>query len=451
VMRARERRSDEATKDVLGGRGARHVANPARQGRWMRRLQIASLRWVAPRSFFMGVGVAFVMCCVLGRVVVEKNIFKDFKRFHLAIHPSFLFFPTALQVESLAREKLPAEKIGVIIGGDSVFLGAGQRASHLWSEDLAKRLGSEYAVLNLADRGAYPQEKGEVAFERMRGTHSRLIYLIDVPPMYDSSMIEGTEAYLYFMADARARGMLPGWGPRDKAMAAAQAGRLKPLDEKWLGQLPAGARREANSARAARVRTYEEIGGGAWGNRYASFNDLWNTVGYRWLFTVVEDHMVQRDGGGWRRFLAPRKKFSDEDGPTVPGPAYGYYDEYTEVHKFDSWAGWDMASWRPATKECLTAMFPVWMRGQTLGMARNYSPYYTEKMLSGSRQAIAVRQAAMVEMFGELGMHGVMVRGDLKADDYLDLQHFSEQGGVKLAEQAEGEVRKLARELGYVK
>src|SRR5205823_5314214 len=61
---------------------------------------------VVPGPFLVGVVLAFLGCCALGRLVSRHNPYKWFVRFHRYIHPETLLYPTASQVRALARERL---------------------------------------------------------------------------------------------------------------------------------------------------------------------------------------------------------------------------------------------------------------------------------------------------------------------------------------------------------
>jgi len=105
-----------------------------------------------------GVVFAFVGCCVAGRLLSQRNPYKWFTRFHAYIHPTTYVYPTASQVRVLARERLDPNKIAVIVGGNSILHGHGQRVEHVWTRRLQKLLGDDYCVLNLAVFSAEPAE-----------------------------------------------------------------------------------------------------------------------------------------------------------------------------------------------------------------------------------------------------------------------------------------------------
>lgn len=189
------------------------------------------------------------------------NYFKNFQRFHDFINPTSGYYPTALQVRALVKAKIPADKIAVIIGGDSILHGSGQGSKQLWSEHLERELGEPFRVLNLAFPGGGPNEHGMLAAELLRSNGQPVIYVCDSNIARFCATVDYTsDTYRYLFHDARAHGLLAHFLERDQALAK--------LDE-----------HEAS-------RTYDELRYRAWANSYLGFNDFWHILGYRFSFTV---------------------------------------------------------------------------------------------------------------------------------------------------------------------
>jgi hypothetical protein len=104
--------------------------------------------------FFAGVCSALVACSLAGHIVGELNPFPAFRRFHRCIGPETLYYPTASQVRAVARDQLRPDRIAVVVGGSSVFHGAGMTGDGLWTLRLQELLGEQYRVVNLGMRGA---------------------------------------------------------------------------------------------------------------------------------------------------------------------------------------------------------------------------------------------------------------------------------------------------------
>jgi hypothetical protein len=165
-------------------------------------------RILAPRPLLAGVVFSFLGCCVLGRILSRQNQYTDFTRFHSYISPQTQYFPTASQVRSLARASLDHEKVAVVVGGNSILQGVGQRATELWTKRLQELLGSDYRVINLAQARAQPAEFGGVMAEVLSGDHHKVIYITDLGSSTGLGNLQGW-TYHYFFWDAYFKKLLP--------------------------------------------------------------------------------------------------------------------------------------------------------------------------------------------------------------------------------------------------
>ena len=75
---------------------------------------------LAAPALLLGVGCAFVGCCLAGRVLSRHNFFAGFERFHQQTSPESLFYPTASQLRALGRARLARDKVAVVVGGEVV-------------------------------------------------------------------------------------------------------------------------------------------------------------------------------------------------------------------------------------------------------------------------------------------------------------------------------------------
>ena len=124
-------------------------------------------RNLAPYPLFLGIIVSFAACCAAGLIVSRKDCIKDFVRFNVFTGPQTLMYPTASQVRSLAGAHIGPEKVIVVIGGNSILQGFGQRQDFLWTRKLQALLGDRFHVINLAMSGAFPPEFGGWAAEML--------------------------------------------------------------------------------------------------------------------------------------------------------------------------------------------------------------------------------------------------------------------------------------------
>jgi len=59
-----------------------------------------------------------------------------------------IFYPSLDNLIELVSHLASKQKILVLVGGDSVLLGVGQKKEELWTKELQRILGSEFAVIN---------------------------------------------------------------------------------------------------------------------------------------------------------------------------------------------------------------------------------------------------------------------------------------------------------------
>src|ERR1035441_7950718 len=128
-------------------------------------------RLLAPYALFLGAILSFLACCIGGYVVSGMNYFKGFERFHRLIGPESSYYPTASQVRAIATSRLDRDKIAVVIGGNSILYGTGQRVDHVWTKELQILLGDRFRVINFAMRGATAGEFGATAAEVLENDH----------------------------------------------------------------------------------------------------------------------------------------------------------------------------------------------------------------------------------------------------------------------------------------
>src|SRR5262249_28310768 len=202
------------------------------------------------------------------------------------------YYPTAGQVCALARERLTADKIAVIVGGSSRLHGTGQKASQVWTHRLQRQLGSRFEVLNLGFRSASSWEIGATVAEILSQEHPRLILVTDCGPGWIDWRPDGY-MFKYFFWAAYYKGLLQSCPARDELLHS-----IKGCDPNrcYHGGLPflAGA----------------DVQERAWLDSLFYFDDLWNTCAYRWFSTVWTP--ATRDSS-----FRPRRKYNDPD-PGAP-------------------------------------------------------------------------------------------------------------------------------------
>jgi hypothetical protein len=376
----------------------------------------------AVRAYSASLLLGLVALSLLGRYVSSSIPLADFARFHQYINPSTFYYPTASQAVTLARNAAEGDKIVVVVGGSSVMWGAGQSDSELWTRGLQRVLGDQYRVLNLALPSGSPQEHGSVAFQFLLGHNAKVIYLTDLGSSFN--LPDGLFwPYVYW--EAEAKGYLI---PNPDAM---------PLLDQF-----ARYRQAAPALDELRVR-------GALDNVLYT-TDLWNAVGYRWLFTVWSPLVSPTVGP----FFTPRARLPDPAGhvddkrrftdPTFERAVTILRAYAATVCAPDSaffWSAWDSQA---------QAAFPASIRQNMLVVRLLHATPYRAALAPDEQACYARSFAEPDSRLRGLGYGTVTLGEHWSEAEYVDLTHPSASGGVRMAEELAPLVKSLAVTLGYV-
>ena len=388
--------------------------------------------YLAAPLVLLGVAVGFVGCCLAGHIFARLNCLRDFRRFHPCIDYRTLYYPTVSQVRSLAREKLPRDRIAVVIGGNSVLQGVGQGAAGNWADRLQELLGEDFRVLNLALPNLLPFEFGSVAAEVLLRDHPRLIFLTNnLWPVtrFPLGEPDGRPLVRYFYWQAQARGLLADGGARD-----TEVRRLEYI-------------REEESFRELQRQCVLDVRLG--------FHDLWNAVTYRYASTVWCPPLA----GSWTK---PRGASPDLDSvlppvserraaASAPKVLTSLRDAIMRARRFvPPSAG--KGHWREpnslvprSVRQCL----PPCLRGRTLVLLNHICPLYLNPLTVRERHTYSRSFEVMRRLFARAGVRAAEVNRDLPAEYFTDSVHLTAEGGRRLAEEVAPEIRALAAQLGY--
>jgi hypothetical protein len=390
-------------------------------------------RLLAPWPLLVGVLVSFLGCCAAGRWYGHHNVYENVERFHYWISPESQHYPTATQVMALARSRLDRDKVAVIVGGNSVLHGTGQRSDLLWTKALQAELGDGYRVINLAMHGGYPVEFGGTVAEALAGEYPRMVY-VSATGLAAGSPPDGN-FYKYLYWDAWGKGLLRTYPEREQGLR--EYARLDRRDPQKMAEL----------ARQARA------------NGYLYFNDLWTGLAYTRLSTVwlpaVGTHLFR-----------PRKRYADpEPAPAPLALRYPPAQDAWEVARMRSWVqlGRDMIRgycllpgqpdvFDPARSlmcQQLWAAFPPPFRARTLLLVCHESPHYVKQLTPAEQQTYRDLVALHVRAVEMAGFASLEVGRNYGVEDFADRCHLSETGGLRLAAEVAPKVRALARQLGY--
>src|ERR1700690_2458775 len=384
-----------------------------------------------PRTFLLGILCGLALCSAVARYVARRGYHEDFTRFHVYISPEAQYYPTVDEMCSVVRANCRSDQILVIVGGNSIFHGVGQPADKMWTRELQQQLGDGYAVLNLAFRGALCTDGGAVVAEVLRKEFPRQIYVANSGPFVPPAPM-GVEPYRYLIWEARWRGLLETFAPRDELM-----------DEGRRGQYTRGQ--------------FMEIWAGGHLDRILRFRDLWNWVGYKYLFTIQNPMTPNFPGSILPRDAFPDREDDFEDKPFSARFLPQYEDaEMKIVRGFssiyylkDSQGNWRLdPGYLTEFNRVARGAFPDDLKARTLIMLSRNCPLYVRQL--NPDEALRdndVYRDCVHELRAD-GYEAADYGADYDETDFGDRTHLTATGGRKLALQVASEVREMAGRLG---
>ena len=115
-----------------------------------------------PVLVFIGIFAGFSLMVFAGRWAGKQNLFVGYERSYPLISPEGYFYPSLDNLTELVSHVASPRKILVLVGGNSVLLGVGQKKDQLWTKELQRDLGPDFVVVNLAFAAA-AQRKWELS------------------------------------------------------------------------------------------------------------------------------------------------------------------------------------------------------------------------------------------------------------------------------------------------
>jgi hypothetical protein len=376
-------------------------------------------RFISPPVLFLGMALGFAVCALGGYLGSRHNLIKHFQRFHNYINPGTQFYPTASQVRELVRSRVSPEKIAVLIGGNSILHGSLQAPPDLWSDRLQTLLGDRYQVINLGLCGTRPGEFGAIAAEMLCREYKKLILITNLSPGNFDTDPDGIN-FKYFFWDAYSKGFLQ-----------PNPARLERLRELALGDSEQADRRRE-------LRTEMQL------DSVLHFNDLWTTVAYKYFFTVWTP--LTRES-----FMKARKGYQDSDWGPRPGHVRDMHDRGAHVRsEVEAYGKRPKEMWARFERAAVTC-FAEPVRRRALLLVLWQSPDYLGYLTAGDRTGYARLSRQTVRRLEKYGFRAMEVGKDFLPADFGDSCHLVASGGAKLAEAVAPQVRKLARQLGYLR
>jgi hypothetical protein len=136
-------------------------------------------QYLSPFWFFAGVAIGMGLCIWTGKWASHRTLYSKRQRFYFKVAPTGTVYPTVDNLCHFVKSKAPRDKTLVLIGGSSILLGAGQKDADLWSKALQKKLGPDFAVVNISFRGCYFTSLGLLIAEILSKEYPHMYYITD--------------------------------------------------------------------------------------------------------------------------------------------------------------------------------------------------------------------------------------------------------------------------------
>lgn len=388
--------------------------------------------WLRPWGLLLGFVAGLVICAGLGRSLSSRDYHRDFVRFHMRISPEAHYYPTMDEMRAIVRARCRPDQVLVIVGGNSIFFGVGQPLGKLWTEELQRQLGPGYCVVNFALRGSLCTDGGALVAESLREEFPRQIYVANTSPFAEPAPF-GMEPYRYLFREALARGLLMPFEPR-----------LKEWQDYARGAYSFGERVERGSA--------DQL------DRALRYRDLWNWVGYNWLFTIPNPVTPQLPQATW-----PRSRFLDEENdfdavpPSQRFPLAVRDAEMAIVRAFsgvhterDAQGNWIVREIsRQSFLRVARLAFPDPLKRRTLIVISRNSPNYLAQLTADELKRDEVAYAGAIAAWKEAGYNATDYGPGFVLEDFGDRTHLASKGGAKLAKWLAPQIRDMSDKLGY--
>jgi alginate O-acetyltransferase complex protein AlgI len=380
-----------------------------------------------PNYLFLGVLLGFGFCCLAGKYPQTHNIYKNIVRYHQGLNPQSAYYPTASQTKAWAEATIPKDKILVVIGGNSVFMGMRQNVSDIWTLELQKLLGDQFAILNVGLPNGSPTGVGAVTFEMLSKEYPKIIFAVNGIPI-GGMPLDGGGTYNYFFWDAYYRGLLDFTPDRLELVKAYRREEWKSVDGQEL-----------------HIRSYVDS--------FVNANDLWTWFGYGCLWTVWSDKTADTP------FLARQYYEDDHDLPytkpinfCIPPPKDkpANYQFRLRVNitgtSITPNALWDSDMKNQAL------VVPISQRKQTIMALHWFNPYTCSALTKEEIAAQDFCYNSAEEVYRNAGYTTLQVGKDYSGEEYIayDGTHLNPEGGRHMARQLAPLILQIAKDQHYI-
>jgi hypothetical protein len=380
------------------------------------------------KFFLISAVIGFVSCCYLGHLASATNQFGKIERFGLVLGPQACFYPTIKQLISFALSRSGDNKTIVIVGGSSILNGVGQTSQEIWTKKLQERLGSTYSVVNLGLRSCTTFEGGYYVAEALLKQSKKVIFVTCTLPSGTLSPL-GFPTYAHLYWDAKYHNLLYTFPERDAAIKESE--RTLP-DSNWTADA-------LNELKLSRLF-----------NSVLCFSEFWNTIGYKYFFTIYSPVTSSAPFAPLRRIPEPEafERFPVPEHQmamnSVRDTSNGMFDWNSTMQRWEmkkkAWDGFD--------KTIRTNVAPQ-VRPNTLVLLLYHNPQYRSELTESEQRRDKLAYEAAQAMIRKEGLQAIQSGDDYKPEDFRDTRHLSPSGGARLADQVAVAVVQMAHKLRY--
>ncbi len=376
----------------------------------------------------LGVVVGFLGCCVLGRIAAKKDAFRNFVRLHPYLEPETAYYPTASQLVATVKAQCPpgAKKTLVVIGGNSVFNGSGQKGPELWSRVLQGELGEGYHVVNLSAPGAGPVDTGGIVFQILASEYPRMLFVTNTEPGYYAPAENSSYSFLFW-------------------------------DAYYKGLLPPDTRRAARLARETKADGWLEYKLGSGMNGMFYYNDLWAGVTYDRFSTVWTSWLKGKSFQARRRLpdwyeKRPVVQANEEAfAKLLPGHLdalrrrKSVAPDRFQQQPDGQWAQTEQSLYKDM--EQIGGLVPRPLEKRSLVVFTPINPWFLAQLTNDERQRVEVNFRNGTRLLEQSGFHALSLldRG-FEPADFGDTVHMSPAGGKRLADLVAAAVVQMAQD-----
>lgn len=387
-------------------------------------------QYLLPIPFFIGIGISFFIAMAGGHIAAKKNIFLDRERFFFKISPEGYVYPTLDNLLQYVRERAPHNKNLILVAGSSILVGVGQQEANLWTKRLQEELGDSYAVVNVSFRAARFNSVGLPLLEILSNEYERCYWVTDVVPRMGPRLLsEGSyNGYNYPFDYIAWQGLLRGLLPLNLARKEDMFSAINSKSE------------------SVRLQSQEQIIH-ALLERVTNSSNLWNFIGYRYIFTI---YSPLTPSNLW--FWAPRKEIGlDDENPESSIPPVP--DRFTRNYNHEMTIISDMFSGRTINQEVqensdmIKRYFPnEKLRRSTLFLLNLRASYLLDCLSFSDREKYYAVYNELIKFFHQDGFHAMLLGFGYPYQDYVEASHFSNTAAPRMAKEVASCLRTMVKE-----